>query len=265
MHPNVYLRNFWRRTFKPEIFVAMSFADVYSKRFSEVIEPAIASIKRNGQQYAARRVDLSQTGDSILTEIADGIAHSVMVLADVSVIGYDSRSGEAFRNANVMYEVGLALACRQPGEVLLIRDDKAPFLFDVSTVPHKHVDFAKADEAKVSIKNELEVRLREVDHIRDARLSIALASLTAGERKVLAAVSKFAQQEQFFIRQRSPFSTAAIERLLDKQLIKTVAVTKADQSVFGWTEMGYALASRLDQLIPVVEATGEAAQPEDHI
>jgi hypothetical protein len=46
-----------------------------------------------------------------------------------------------------MYEVGLALACRQPSEVLLVRDDRARFLFDVSVVPHMQVDFTDKERA----------------------------------------------------------------------------------------------------------------------
>lgn len=82
MHPNVYLRTFWRSTFANSVFVAMSFAEPYKKRFEEVIKPAIEDTEYRGQKLKANRVDLSQTGDSILTDIIDGIAHSVMVLAD---------------------------------------------------------------------------------------------------------------------------------------------------------------------------------------
>ncbi len=102
-----------------------------------------------------------------------------MILADVSVVGHDSKTGDPYRNGNVMYEVGLALACRQPGEVLLVRDDKAPFLFDVSTVPHKHIEFSDAGNARTELAHELVARLREVDHLRDARLAVAIASLTS--------------------------------------------------------------------------------------
>jgi hypothetical protein len=51
-------------------------------------------------------VDVSKTGNSILTDIMNGIAHSRMVVADVSSIGKDSKTSESYRNANVMYEVG---------------------------------------------------------------------------------------------------------------------------------------------------------------
>ena len=117
MHPNLYLRTFWQTEFRPEIFVAMSFAGDLKARFKKVIEPAIESITHRGRKLTANRVDLSKSGDSILTDIADGIAHCEMVLADVSTMGYDAKTGSSYRNGNVMYEVGLALASRQPSEV----------------------------------------------------------------------------------------------------------------------------------------------------
>src|SRR6266498_4784321 len=143
MHPNVFLKNFWQLELKPQIFVAMSFSKRYQKRYDHVISPAIKQIRINEIPLEPCRVDLSKSGDSILTDIIDGIAHSQMVLADISVIGKNWFTKEVFRNGNVMYEVGLALACRQPSEVLLIRDDNERFLFDVSTIPHKIIDFDK--------------------------------------------------------------------------------------------------------------------------
>src|SRR5687768_9612375 len=122
---------------RPQVFVAMSFDPKYQSRFKEIVEPAIQQLHVDGKQLSTYRVDISKNGDSILTDIVDGIAHSRLVLADVSSIGKDSVTGRPYRNANVLYEVGLALACRHPAEVLSVRDDEDPFLFDVSTVPHK--------------------------------------------------------------------------------------------------------------------------------
>ena len=76
-----------------------------------------------------------------------------LFLADVSVIGRDERTGDVYRNANVLYEVGLSLASRQPGEVLLIREDPQRFLFDVNTIPHLAFDFtAHGDQARPDSK-----------------------------------------------------------------------------------------------------------------
>ena len=148
MHPNAFLKTFWKLEPKIQIFVAMSFDPKYQGRYNEVIKPAIETIAFNGINIEAKRVDLSKSGDSILTEIMDGIAHSLMVVADVSSIGKDSINGYPYRNGNVMYEVGIALACRQPEEVLLLRDDQDKFLFDVSTVPHKKNETEKCNSIK---------------------------------------------------------------------------------------------------------------------
>lgn len=89
-----------------------------------MINPAIRSISVDVISLEPCRVDISKSGDSILTEINDGIAHSQMVLADVSSMGKDSVTGKPYRNGNVMYELGLALACCHYSEVLLIRDSR---------------------------------------------------------------------------------------------------------------------------------------------
>jgi hypothetical protein len=267
MHPNLYLRNFWRSTFKHQIFVAMSFDDAYQSRFEHIIKPAIEEVPYQGTKLTAARVDLSKSGDSILTDIADGIAHSVMVLADVSTVGNDSKTGRRYRNGNVMYEVGLALACRQSAEVLLIRDDLDRFLFDVSTVPHKHLDFSDANTARAQLAEEIRNRLREIDLLRDARAEVAIASLTGQERQVLAAFAKYPVGSSFWTTSEGFGTLSAIPRLLDKQLIRTAGITHDNHAMFKWTELGKVIADHIDKLLPVhdfsqkTETASDAATP----
>ena len=257
MHPNTFLRTFWRTHYRPEVFVAMSFAPEYEHRFIDIIEPSVRAVEFHGKALTAKRVDLSKSGDSILTDIIDGVAHSVMVLADVSIVGHDSKTSRSYRNGNVMYEVGLALSCRQSSEVLLIRDDKEPFLFDVSTVPHMHIDFADSREATRRLSEELRARLREIDHVNDARLALAVASLTDHERSVLRTFSKYGMELSFGLSKSNLATRAALSRLLDKQLIRTVGVTNDAQGMFRWTELGHVLAAKLDLLVPVVGVQSE--------
>jgi len=159
MHPQTYLKTFWRLELRPQIFVAMSFASQYESRFTNVIAPAIQSLTVDERRLEPYRVDVSKSGDSILTDISDGIAHSRLVLADISSIGKDSITGQPYRNANVMYEVGIALACRNPSDVLLVRDDHDKFLFDVSTIPHVTLDFTNTDLAVKALVEHLFSRL----------------------------------------------------------------------------------------------------------
>ena len=86
MHPNAFLQTYRRLDLQPQIFVAMSFASAYEQRFQKIFKPAIESIAISGTKLSAYRVDNSKTGDSILTDILNGIAHSKMILAGV----YDS-------------------------------------------------------------------------------------------------------------------------------------------------------------------------------
>lgn len=246
MHPNAFLRAFWRADVRPEVFVAMSFHDVYRRRFEEVIQPAIEANSYAGQNLRAKRVDLSKTGDSILTDINDGIAHAVMVLADVSTIGRDSKDGSPYRSGNVMYEVGLALACRHSSEVLLVRDDQDRFLFDVSTVPHMHLDFTDRTKALMALAGELGARLSEITHVHDARVAVAVATLTSQERQFVA---KLPANDGVLLFKREGIS-GVVGRLLDKQLIRPVATTLEGMNVYMWTPLGKALATTLDQRLP---------------
>jgi hypothetical protein len=252
MHPNAFLRTFWRTDLRPQVFVAMSFGETYDRRYIDVIEPAIRAVTVGGVSLEPYRVDNSKTGDSILTDILDGIAHSQLVLADVSSLGYDSKSADPYRNGNVMYEVGLAVACRQPMEVLLIRDDKHKFLFDVSTIPHKYVDFTDVPKARAEIASELAARLNERHFFADARLRLAAASLTAEERKVIEAFSKYKPGEAFWTEQQNFVTIAALPRLVDKQLLRAVGRTADGKVAYTWTPLGHHVLEVIERDLPLV-------------
>ena len=70
-------------------------------------------------------------------------------------------TGDPYRNSNVMYELGIALACRHPSEVLLVRDDQDKFLFDVSTIPHVTLNFTDKSKASKELAEHLLARIQE--------------------------------------------------------------------------------------------------------
>ncbi len=190
MHPNAFLKVHWRHQILDQVFVAMSFEDRFEARFREIIQPAIEGEALRGIRLSAYRVDNSESGDSILTDIVNGIAHSRLILADVSVIDEGRDAGRPMRNGNVMYEAGVALAARTPSEVLLIRDDSKRFLFDVSTIPHLTIDFDNTPNAIVMLRSAIMDRLDEVTLVADARVQMAADTLTADELRVLRALSR---------------------------------------------------------------------------
>jgi hypothetical protein len=268
MHPQTFLKTFWRMELRPQVFVAMSFAPQYQERFEHVIAPAVRSINAGGQLLQPHRVDISKNGDSILTEISDGIAHARLVLADVSTIGKDSVTGRPYRNGNVMYEVGLALACRHPSEVLLVRDDRDDFLFDVSTVPHTSIDFTDGPKAIDALRNELLARLREQEFHHDARVRLAIDSLSAEELILLKRMKEHRPGTVWGreVKGLANWYGLATGRLLDKGVIRLAGELEGDKPAFTFTALGFVVHQMVNRGLPQFKAGVKAeAEPESAV
>lgn len=132
MYPNTYLSLFPPFPRDNRVFVAMSFHPRFDARWQDVLVPAVRRVKVAGSALEPHRVDLRKASDSVLTEILEGISRCRFFLADITVIG--ELDGRPVRNANVLYEVGLAHATRLPEEVALLRSDNRELLFDVMNV-----------------------------------------------------------------------------------------------------------------------------------
>lgn len=140
----------------------MSFSDEFQFRWEKVILPAISRISKDGVELKAHRVDVKKVSGSILTEILTGISQSLLVLADISTIGKIDDS--AIRNANVLYEVGLAQAVRLPEEVLLFRSDRDPLLFDVSNIRVNFYDpDNEVEQSQKKLIEAMEAAFGEID------------------------------------------------------------------------------------------------------
>ena len=165
MYPQQFLSLFPPFPIEPRVFVAMSFEQRFARRWEDVIQPAIQAVP-----LEPFRVDSSEVNDSILTEILDGIATSRLVFADISPLTSD------IRNANVMYEVGIAHAARAPQEVILFRDDDRPLPFDVTNARVKRYDPDSDPEgARSSLTSALLGALSEIDLTR-SKTVLALAA-----------------------------------------------------------------------------------------
>jgi hypothetical protein len=247
VHPRVFLDRFWRNDIRNEVFVAMSFDPRFERRWEGVFRPAIESISIAGRQLKAIRVDIRKSGDSILSEINDGIAHSQLVLADISVIDSLVTGGSqtSFRNGNVMFEVGIALACRQPVEVVLVRDDAEKLLFDISHIPVIRFDPANEAAATKLIQAALMDRFRERDLLKDLRLARTLESLTQFEINLIRTNSHL--NALGWQGESLPAAVAmALPELLKKQVLR-LAQLRTDRSpdIYVWTTFGRVIADRL--------------------
>src|SRR5690349_11432120 len=124
MYPHTFLSLFPPFPRNDNVFVAMSFDKSLKLRFEAVIQPAIE--KAGLKAIVVRKSTIS---DSILTEILSGISDSRLVLVDLT-----GPAGSGKTSPNVMYEMGIAHAVRQPAEVILFRSDTGDIPFDMTNV-----------------------------------------------------------------------------------------------------------------------------------
>jgi hypothetical protein len=149
---------------RDEIFVIMSFAPEFDVRWRRVIEPAI----REELGLRPNRVDYNASGESVVYDILDGITHARLVLADITSSPMTDRRGEVWpqRNGNVMWELGIAHVTRLPDEVIVVRSDSDPSLFDLTqfrAFPYDPGDTVEARRILVSLASD---RIKAVDQSR---------------------------------------------------------------------------------------------------
>src|SRR5882757_5517845 len=129
MYPRTWFDTYWRGTLKPEVFVAMSFAEEFKNVWENAIKPAIETDLEGGGKYKAHRVDVTTLSGSIVTEIFDGIAHATLFFADISMMTTGAWKDQ--RNGNVMYEIGLATAIRPETDMVIFKSDNKDINFDL--------------------------------------------------------------------------------------------------------------------------------------
>lgn len=176
MYPADYLALYPAFPRDDTVFVAMSFDPRLDARWQNVIAPAIRNVQRSGKRLEPLRVDARKISGSVLTEILSGISRARAVFADITAL--DELNKRHIRNANVMYEVGLAHACRLAEEVLLFRSDDGELLFDVANVRvNRYAPDKRPEEARTQLTETIVAVLKELDLRRHLAVRQAVDSL----------------------------------------------------------------------------------------
>lgn len=170
MYPRQFLDNFWAPDLRGIAFIAMSFTDAFTPVYERVIAPACDV--DNG--LTPLRLDLERGGDAIVTQMLDGIAHSRLVIAEITTL----RPGDhTSRNGNVMWEVGVAHAFRQQDEVILLRHDDDDLLFDVGQIRVHSYDRTNLEEARRRLGTLIADRLQSIDYQKSLQVQKVLRAL----------------------------------------------------------------------------------------
>lgn len=229
----------------------MSFSKAFDRRRKEVIEPGI--IDAGMKPVFA---DTREISDSIITEIVNGIAGARVIFGDVTLEPRRLFDRTRFRNANVLYEIGIAHAARQAEEVVLFRSDDGPLLFDITNIRVNHYD---PDNDPVAAKELVTKAIRsaidEVDLTRSAVVSDLVQRLDESATIFLCdAATKGAQPEPPHVIALDAVSfgprRAGMLRLLDFGCISTLstAVTKDGPFLYAITPLGRAVFERMKKM-----------------
>jgi hypothetical protein len=253
MHPNTYLDEIWRGEEVNEVFVAMSFHEDFDERFNQVFKPAIESVLFDSIHLRANRVDERKSGDSIITEILRGISQARIVLADVSDMSPGTHARGVHRNGNVMYELGLAHAVKSPAQVVIVRDDRAKLMFDISSIPHTTLDFGDPYAAKLVVAELIADRLRECSSVTDIKLRGFLATMTPGELELIERLAECPVGKAMRLdvevggRRLTPIPTnTALIGVRSTSLVHATHVEDCPAPIYALTDRGRRLCSLLN-------------------
>lgn len=233
MYPKHFFERFWESEQKNQIFVGTAFDDTLNARFSTIDSTA----KELGFEKAFR-VGLDKEANSIHDIIFDAIANSKMLIFDISD---DSRKGHI--NQNVVYELGIAHAIREPSDIIIIRkktNEKCELPFDIQGVNVNFFDNdLTADYLKIIIKTAMENQ----EWHKSKRVHVAAESLDENGLMLMSNIGKRPNGLNHFnsdglsIRQKD-----SLLRLIDLGIIKfACAIEKGIwiEYAYHWTPFGY--------------------------
>lgn len=183
MYPKKFWNEFRLPKWPDEIFIGMCFDDDnVSKRYYPIIEKAIEKTT-----LKPRFLKNIITGDSIPIDIMTGIIECSLVLFDISLA--EEVKGKNNRNANVMYELGLAHAWRNPEEVIVIRDDDLKLPFDIQSNGVVQYNISDKENAINIIRETILFRLDQIEKIQRSMVRKAAESLSLQASNFLIATS----------------------------------------------------------------------------
>ena len=246
MYPRDFLDSYWRPGVCDSVFIAMPFHSEFSPIWYDALRPAIEQDLRPA--LVAKRVDASILSGSIIMEILDGIAHSRVVVADISIA--QERRWKGQRNGNVMYEVGIAHACRQSTEVLLLRSDCEDINFDLAGIRVHSYDRSNVAATRERFASLIADTLGQIDHTKGLQVQKAVDALDADALKFIKSLGG---SPEFYGPEPGNMSevllsitkAAALSRLQALGIVRCEPAHLSGKPAFFWTEFGKAIVARV--------------------
>lgn len=238
MYPRHYFDLLRPNVDEKMVFVGMSFAKRDVPRWDKIIQPAIV-----GAGMKPYRVDAHVASDSILDNIMQGILDARLLLFDISA------TEQGARNGNVMYEIGLAHAMRHPEETLIIRSDRRPILFDLSSI---RIQIYDDSEPAVACEQLTQMIRHMAEGIRSLKGIILDKTIGSLDEICLSFLAAKANLPYFSLTEPAkalePETIAArdaIRRLLDLGVLSLAWKSGEQSYAYSWTFLGTAVLQHL--------------------
>jgi len=177
MYPQDFKSQYRFSKLEDRVFVGMWFGAPHKSRYEHIIKPAIENMQT--KKLTPYRVDQPTTAGSISLDIQEGILNSRLLLFEISFISTE-QIATRYRNANVMYEIGLAHAWRLKEEVVVLRKDQENLPFDIEAYRVHRYDPRNIQDSINQISNLLDNALKEIDRRKSQMVKRARESLDAG-------------------------------------------------------------------------------------
>jgi hypothetical protein len=246
LHPHTFYSSLFDRNKRDEVFVIMSFAKEFNARWQNVLKPAI----EEDLGLLANRVDYSLSGESIVHDILDGIANARLVIADISSSAMMDLNGETWpqRNANVMWELGIAHSMRLPEEVIMVRSDDDPSIFDLTQFRAFRYQPDDVSNSRAVIHYLGQDRLKIIDQTKHRKVREAMdlldadsmALMVANKGNAIFSLSRPATMGDIMGEIASGIKPA-VRHLLSHGIIKFDANVPTSEYAYHWTEFGKAV------------------------
>lgn len=214
-----------------QVFIGMWFSNDHKSRFDNIIAKACSDI-------APYRVDQPVSGGSIPIDILEGILRSRLLLFEISYITPEitlpDGSKARYRNANVMYELGLAHAWRLPEEIIVIRDDNDKLPFDITAFRVHTYDSGNESGSINKLSEIINKAIAEVDRAKSIIVERAAKSLDA---RCLDFINNN-KGHYFSETQYNVVLTNVINRLFDLGMLWFDTAGGGGSYAYHWTELG---------------------------
>lgn len=233
MYAKSFFQHFWAADQRNELFVCMPFHTSFDIKFKNIFDPGA----RKAGFDKAVRVDETWEANVITDKLFDGIANSKMLLFDLSDDPKAPCQYSKQVNSNVLYELGVANAMREPEDIVLMRENSVVNIpFDVSGL---NINVYKGDLTPDWLVDKLKRILERQGWYKSKRVQAAARSIDDIGLELMVNVGKRPSGYNHFNVRGQPIEIRmAASRLVDLGILWLATAESGHEHAYRWTPFG---------------------------